>query len=348
MKLLIITQVVDTEHPILGFFVRWIEEFARHCESVIVICLQEGKHDLPKNVRVRSLGKEEGVSRLKYLARFYSYIWRERNHYDAVFVHMNQIHIILGALVWRLLGKRISLWYMHKHVSLSLRCATLLTHRVFTASLESFRVRSRKIQCVGHGIDTDAFSYSEHGTHDPMRLVTVGRVSPVKNLEVLIDVIAAVHARDMACTFTIVGDADSESQHAYKHQLIQQMRGRDLESAVTWKGTQEQKYIPNILREHDVFLHASDTGSLDKSILEALSCGTLPVTADPTLSRDLPDDLKPLCIAKRNDVESYVRALFSIRALSGAESERLRRMGRDYVEHHHSLAKLIPKIISVL
>lgn len=30
MKLLIVTQVVDTEDPALGFFVRWIEELARH------------------------------------------------------------------------------------------------------------------------------------------------------------------------------------------------------------------------------------------------------------------------------------------------------------------------------
>lgn len=33
MKLLIVTQAVDTEDPVLGFFVRWIEELGKHVES---------------------------------------------------------------------------------------------------------------------------------------------------------------------------------------------------------------------------------------------------------------------------------------------------------------------------
>ena len=82
MKLLICTQVVDKNHPILGFFHRWIEEFAKHCDTVEVICLFEGEHTLPANVHVHSLGKEEGKNRLKYLIRFYAYIWNLRNEYD--------------------------------------------------------------------------------------------------------------------------------------------------------------------------------------------------------------------------------------------------------------------------
>ena len=56
-RLLITTQAVDLDDPVLGFFHRWIEEFAKHCESISVICLKEGRHDLPDNVHVYSLGK---------------------------------------------------------------------------------------------------------------------------------------------------------------------------------------------------------------------------------------------------------------------------------------------------
>ena len=59
MKLLILTQKVDKNDPILGFFHRWVEEFARHCEQVTVIALGVGEYDLPQNVRVFSLGKEQ-------------------------------------------------------------------------------------------------------------------------------------------------------------------------------------------------------------------------------------------------------------------------------------------------
>ena len=71
MKLLIVTQKVDKNDPILGFFHRWIEEFARHVEFVTVICLGVGEYSLPVNVKVLSLGKEKKKSRLKYIFMFY-------------------------------------------------------------------------------------------------------------------------------------------------------------------------------------------------------------------------------------------------------------------------------------
>ena len=86
MRLLVITQKVDRNDPVLGFFHRWIEEFAKHCEKVTVICLEMREHRLPINVRVLSLGKEQNKSKLKYIFRFYRYIWQERNNYD---VHRN-------------------------------------------------------------------------------------------------------------------------------------------------------------------------------------------------------------------------------------------------------------------
>ena len=114
MRLLIVTQAVDTEDSALGFFHRWIQEFATHCESVHVICLKEGAHDLPANVSIHTLGKEGGRSRVKYVTRFYRYVFGLRAEYDAVFVHMNPEYVILGGAYWRLTGKKIALWYVHR------------------------------------------------------------------------------------------------------------------------------------------------------------------------------------------------------------------------------------------
>ncbi|MCA9353483.1 hypothetical protein KC842_01250, partial [Candidatus Nomurabacteria bacterium] len=101
-KILIITQIVDKNDPILGFFHSWILEFAKNFESVIVVCLKKGEYNLPSNVEVLSLGKEEGVSRIKYLTRFYKYIFSKKNNYDSVFVHMNPIYVILGGVFWKM------------------------------------------------------------------------------------------------------------------------------------------------------------------------------------------------------------------------------------------------------
>ncbi|KKQ83638.1 MAG: Type II secretory pathway, ATPase PulE/Tfp pilus assembly pathway, ATPase PilB, partial [Candidatus Woesebacteria bacterium GW2011_GWA1_38_8] len=180
MRLLVLTQKVDKNDSILGFFHRWIEEFAKHSEHVIVVTLEEGKHDLPKNVSVYSLGKEKGASKVKILFTFYLLVFNLRHRYDAVFVHMNPEYVVLGGLLWRLLGKRVSLWYTHKSVDLKLRVAKLFANIIFTASKESFRVQTNKLHVVGHGIDTDFFSPDLNVARGDWYL-SVGRLMPSKD-----------------------------------------------------------------------------------------------------------------------------------------------------------------------
>mgnify|MGYP000064714087 CR=1 FL=1 len=157
MKILVITQKVDTNDPILGFFHRWIEEFSKYYEKVCVICLKKGGHDLPPNVSIYSLGKEEGESRIKYITRFYKYIWNLRKEYDVVFVHMNQIYIVLGGILWRIWNKKIGLWYVHRQKSLSLWLSAYITNVIFTSSKESFGYQNSKVNYLGHGIDVSKY-----------------------------------------------------------------------------------------------------------------------------------------------------------------------------------------------
>src|SRR6185436_17302826 len=149
MKLLITTQAIDQDDPVLAFFHRWVEEFAKNAEHVHVVCLKEGRHELPKNVTIHTLGKEDGRSRLKYIWRFYKYIWTLRHDYDVVFVHMNPEYLVLAGRLWRMLGKRIGLWYIHPRSSWRLRYGMPFVHKVFSASVESFPQISEKLVPVG-------------------------------------------------------------------------------------------------------------------------------------------------------------------------------------------------------
>lgn len=193
MRILITTQILDRTDPGLGFFHRWVEVFASECEAVHVLCLKKGEYALPENVTVTSLGKEAGVGRFMRLARLYRTLWETRHKYDAVFVHMNPEYIVVGGLMWRLMGKRIALWYAHRTVDLKLRIAACFTHIVFTGSIESFRIDTPKRIVVGQGVDTSIFipRSEPHHIQDPT-LVVVGRISPIKNLELAIDTIEAV------------------------------------------------------------------------------------------------------------------------------------------------------------
>jgi glycosyltransferase involved in cell wall biosynthesis len=286
MKLLIVTQKVDKNDDVLGFFHAWIREFAKHYEKVTVICLGKGEYDLPKNVQVLSLGKEKGASRLEYIFRFYYYIVRERKNYNAVFVHMNPEYVVLGGIPWRMMGKKISLWYTHKSVDLKLRVAEKLAQTIFTASRESFRLESKKLHVMGHGIDTLLFRCGERTPHEELRLITVGRIAPAKELEMMIDTCARLSDKGISFCFDIIGES-SVGDKAYEKRLREMIQKRGLSETIRFLGPMNHAKVAEVLCSYDVFLHASTgTGSLDKAALEAMSSG-VPVVSASVAFRDI-------------------------------------------------------------
>lgn len=295
MKLLICTQTVDADDSDLGFFVRWIEEFAKHCEEVAVICLREGKHRLPNNVRVYEIGK--AVSSKQKAARFISLAWKLRKEYDAVFVHMNPEYIVVAGALWRLMNKKIALWYTHKSVTLKLRLAVMLADIIFTASKESFRLHSKKVRVMGHGIDTDFFSPDSSVSRGDW-ILSVGRLMRSKRHD-----LAIREAVREGKELHIAGEGP-EREHL-------EALARELGARVRFLGGVHQSHLRDEYRKAAYLMHTSETGSLDKVVLEALACG-LPVhTHDPAL--------KPL----ENASMAYVR-------------------------EHHSLQRLVPAMLEIL
>ena len=336
MRLLIVTEAVDEAHPILGFVIRWIEEFSRHAETVHVICLEAGEYSLSSNVQVHSLGKEAGAGRVAYLARLWQYSWQLRGEYDAVFVHMNPIYLVAGGLLWRGLGKRAGLWYTHGSVSFSLRVAAWLAHRVFTASPESFPLASRKLLVTGHGIDTKHFAPQEQpAAYD---LITVGRIATSKQLGTLVEVLARIQTEYPRATLAIVGRAVTPEEEVYERTLRQAIKERELTDAVHFLGPVSQRELPTVLARARVFVHAATNGSLDKAVLEAMACG-LPVVSSAPGSASL-----PLGAAHASDLDALTAQV----AAALASGERRVPAHRAYVEANHSLGQLVPKLLDSL
>jgi glycosyltransferase involved in cell wall biosynthesis len=335
MKLLIITQVVDSNHPILGFFHRWIEEFSKHCTELHVICLEEGTHSLPPHVTVHSLGKESGNGRFIYLTRFFYLIWSLRHQYDGVFVHMNQIYVILGAPLWHLLGKKIGLWYAHGSVPTSLRLAERYTDVIFTCSKDSFKLPSKKVLVTGHGIDTEKFR--SLSIKKDIDLITVGRITESKQIDTLIEIVATLRTTHPV-TLTIVGAAVTDSETAYQKQLMEIIQSKNLTDAVYFMGKVVQSDLPALLDRAKVFVTTAQNGSLDKAMLEPMALG-LPIISMAPGSKSLP----------LGDDQVDTKATFIIQLEKVLESGVFERPAyRDYIQNNHSLKTLIPKIITAL
>ena len=291
MKLLLVTQTIDRNDPILGFFHAWVEEFARHTERVEVICLSEGVHRLPANVHVHSLGKEQHPPQLfrKFLftLRFWQLVVRLRSNYDTVLVHMNPEYLLLGGVYWRLSQKKVGLWYVHKRVSWRLRAATMLANIIFTASIESFRLVTPKVRVVGHGIDLSPWVNIRRTQSETLRLLTVGRIGGAKHIKEMLGVLEALERRGVPARLSIVGAGVTNVERQYEEE-VRQAAAR-FGDAVQFAGPLPQEAVPAYLRDADVFLHLSTTGSLDKAVLEALIAG-LPVVSNSEAFMDL---LKP-------------------------------------------------------
>lgn len=274
MKLLVITQKVDRRDSDLGFFHAWLQKLAGEVEQLTVICLEKGEYDLPANVTILSLGKEIKPNNFLYLKNFYRYIWSYRKQYNGVFVHMNPEYVILGTPVWQILGKKVLLWYTHKAVNWRLRLAELCADKIFTASAESFRLPSAKVEVVGHGIDVSAWPLrSPFIAGTPVKFLWVGRISPVKDLETPLLALQELRKRGISFVLDIVGGAIMKGDRTYEQTIRMLVNKLGLGDVVHWLGAKSHAEMPSLLASHHVFIHTSQTGSIDKIVLEAMAAG---------------------------------------------------------------------------
>lgn len=279
--------------------------------------------------------------RLSYLLKFYSYIFTYRHDYDCVFVHMNPEYVVLAAPLWRLWGKRVTLWYTHKSVTLSLRIAARLAHLIFTASKESFRLPSYKVRVVGHGIDTSRFA-SDPQLHDGFVVGTVGRITKSKQLECIIDAAASLSEAVPQTRVHIAGAPATDGDRAYEAS-IREHANKMLGVRAQFVGPLSHDNVPVFLNGIDVFVNMSQTGSLDKAILEAMACGVPCITTNDA-GREVVRVVAP-GLVQGTDVAAQLR---TVAHWSDDERAAYRTAATAYVTAQHSLPALITRIIGTI
>ncbi len=340
MRLLICTQVVDKNDPVLGFFHRWIEEFATHFESIVVICLFEGLHELPPNVTVYSLGKDTKTSpSIVYAIRFVSLIFRLRNDYDRVFVHMNQEYVLLSGFLSQILGKKMSMWRNHYAGSLVTRVAVHLCDVVFSTSRFAYLARFRKNVTMPVGIDTNVFRANQVVSRAPRSILMLGRVDASKRIEILIRALGLL--KDAAgLRVTIVG-GPSEKSSSYPTLLQDEAKKSGCGDRVAFLPAVANLETVGVYSAHDIYVNMSRSGMLDKTIFEAMACGALVISCSEDLNES------PFIVTKP-DVGSVAQRLRDIFAMTDFEKDAIREEQRRYVEEHHGLKALAQRLENTL
>jgi len=150
------------------------------------------------------------------------------------------------------------------------------------ADLERFADPDRVV-VVPNGVDTDRFSpgstadqptrWERGPPRDPVRLLYVGRLDPVKNVP---DLLAAVRTlaveRGVDCELTLVGDGTERATYEREAAAL------DVADRVTFEGWRDD--VAPYYRSHDLLVLPSVSEGQPTVLLEAQACGMPVVTTD--------------------------------------------------------------------
>lgn len=334
-RLLVVMQAVDLDDRLVGYFVEWLAKAASAFASLRVLALRVGRYELPANVRVSLLRPKGSSSKVIALWNLFMISWRERHRYDGVFLRGDAIYVVVAGWFWRILGKKVVLWYAHYKPNNLLPTAERVATVVTTSVPEAYPGRSGyAVKALGQGIDESRFSITEKGVKEKTRLLVLGRVQPIKGVKEIITEFIAEGAYGAKAELTIVGPALDE---AYEKEIDQLISGHE---SIRWIKGLPYDQIPGLLAEQDILVNAYP-GSLDKVIVESMMSGMIPVVATRGLIHTVPQEWRWM-VAETS--EERRRAIRKILSLVPEERARYARLVRELAIRDHSMTGQIKRL----
>lgn len=134
-------------------------------------------------------------------------------------------------------------------------------------SLEGHKKKLSQLLDVATNPD-ESFSYRERKKHDLLKILVVGRIDNLKNLETLILSISDPDLLDKI-SLTIAGEGS-------KQEFIKTLAQKNNIKNIVWLGQISREEVKKYMKNHDLLVHLSIKEATSSAILEALSNG-LPV-----------------------------------------------------------------------
>jgi glycosyltransferase involved in cell wall biosynthesis len=345
--LLIICHKVDENDDLLGFFIGWLKEFSKKFNKVFVITLEKGEYELPSNIEVYSLGKEKNNSRISRAIKFYKLLFKIMPNIDGVFAHMSAAFVIYSWPVAFFYRKKIIWWYLHRAADLKHRLAGKLSFKIVTASAESLNLKNDKIIETGHGIDIEKFAFQRQPEWPgPLKILSVGRISPIKNYETLIRAAAILKEHNEEFEVKIIGRPVMPKDNEYLGRLKKLVDRLELKNELEFIGLVPYRNIAAYYLEADYSINLTPKGGLDKSVLEAMAAGCIVLTSNKVFEKYL-KELSGNLIFEHNNSSDLAQKIERLAKLPLDARFQLRdKLVKIAAEH--SISEVILNIASVL
>jgi glycosyltransferase involved in cell wall biosynthesis len=330
MKVVFITQQVDPMHPALAATVPKIAALSTLVDEVVVLADGVVEEALPSNCRWRTFRSSVKAGRG---VRFEAALARELRGLrgGAVVAHMCPIYAVLAAPLVRPLGVPLVLWFTHWRASRLLRAAERVSTTVASVDERSFPLASAKVKAIGHGIDLSEFPCTPpRGGGGGLRLLTLGRYSPAKGLDVALRAVATLGDDTR---LDVHGPALSDEEQRYRSELERLLSELPLDGRVRLGDAVPRHEVPALLAAHDALVNNMRAGAPDKVVYEA-AAACVPVLASNPVFDSL---LEPAHLFAREDPGELADAIRALAALDSESRAELGRRLRERVEAAHSV-----------
>lgn len=346
MRLLLINFEMDTGSTVVPWQARVATALADRCEAVHVLTEKTGAYEARPNMTVDLIPHWPwGVPKRLgggWLVNWQLFWLLRKYKCDVCFIHMAQVWSYRLWPVLKLFKLPVLLWYAHgtvtKQLHLSLRCST----QVITSTPEGFRIPSPKVHVIGQAIDTSLFNLPASASRAP-ELVYVGRITARKRVLEMLDVLAALRRLDPATPWRLklAGPTMTAADAVYIRQVEARITELGLKEAVDLLGPLEQAETARLYGTGLLHLNMSETGSMDKTVMEALACGCPVLTTNIAFKEAVSG--YPEMFSATSDTEEMAKKILHIRT-QAYDPAKLRNL----VAGRHDFASWIEKVSVLL
>jgi len=180
------------------------------------------------------------------------------------------------------------------------------------------------IEVIPNGVELDKF-YPSRKNEEPekLRLITVGRLSVTKRIEMLIGAVEVLNRNGCKLHLTVVGGGSMEQQ--LKDTVLQKGLGEVIE----FRGRIDTEDMPHAYRQSDVFVSASMQEGMSNAMLEAMASGLPIVTTRCEGVEELVTDNG--IVVEQSDAEAIAAAIRQLAAAPQTQ-RRMALAGRGHAE----------------
>jgi glycosyltransferase involved in cell wall biosynthesis len=296
--------------------------------------------------RPPNLGGRYFFSFLLWSAWILAWLVGNRRNYDVIHVFHGRLHAVPAVLAGALLRKPtiVKLGRGGDHFDLTLlrgkkvvgpfmagivgRFTTgfVANSLQIGTDLEKFGIEKPRVHLIANGINISEQSASVAG--EARRLISLGRLDPEKNMTAMIESFARLDVAD--AELTIVGDGICRAE---------------LETAAKTLGVSERVHfvgaVDNVfpyLLNSDYFVSTSESEGMSNALLEAMSCGVVPIVTDVSGASDIvQDQVSGFLVPAGGD---FATVLTAACRLPEPSRQAMAQRARQVIESRFSMARI--------